>query len=450
MSDLSKDANDTAFLERIMRFQDGALNAAEVAVLEQEMKMSPEKRGVFAKVQIQSLSVHEHLRHEAYRVVEPLPGKHWSQSFRWRAVGLAAAAALVLLAGISVWFTARPSGHAVAVEVLGGDAMPQFVVGQRMALRRLVLESGTVQFRLDSGVVVEAAGPAEIELINAMRLRLVAGRVSADVGEHGKGFTIDTVETRVVDLGTKFGVDVSTPGRTDVVVFEGKVEVHEPQEKNRKLMASLTTGEGVSVTALVPKRIAMLNGGARDGDWKAQFKGPPDVIADVHDNVVLPDFHRFYVVTPRGLKEGARAYTDRPNPGWKAQPGEAMPEWLAGADVVRTFHMERHAEDFALTVSLSRPAAVFVFLDLRKPAPPWLANDFKDTGARLRLGPWIPNAVVLESLKTTDGEPGFVTCAVWKREVTAVGDVTLGQRPMSAPGERGQTAMYGIAAKALP
>jgi hypothetical protein len=66
-----------------------------------------------------------------------------------------------------------------------------------------------------------------------------------------------------------------------------------------------------------------------------------------------------------------------------------------------------------------RAAAVFVFQDVRKPAPVWLASGFEDTGTRLLLGPWNVGKVV-SSVKV-DGKPAFLLCAVWRRDVSSAG-----------------------------
>jgi hypothetical protein len=232
------------------------------------------------------------------------------------------------------------------------------------------------------------------------------------------------------------------------VVFDGVVEVHPVGSKVTAGQATtgLTTGEAVRVDHESLQRITLVETDSRKHDWKAGTLSLEAVITDVRDNVGQPGFHRYYSVRPGGMADGVHAYTNRRHPRWHAQAGETMPEWLAGADVVGTFSVDRQKKDFAITLTLGRPAAVFVLQDLRQPLPRWLAESFTDTGTRLLLGPWNAGKVV-SSIKV-DGEPAYILCAVWRRDIASAGEMTLGSP--ATPGERGQHAMYGIAAKALP
>ena len=67
--------------------------------------------------------------------------------------------------------------------------------------------------------------PTTLEIRNAMHCRLVEGTVTAEVPEPAHGFTIDTPDIKVVDLGTKFGVTAGSTGNSQVRVFEGEVEI---------------------------------------------------------------------------------------------------------------------------------------------------------------------------------------------------------------------------------
>ena len=68
--------------------------------------------------------------------------------------------------------------------------------------------------------------PAALEVISPTRTRAVLGTLKAHVGKGAEGFTVETPRTTVVDLGTDFGIDVSRHGSTDVVVFNGMVDLH--------------------------------------------------------------------------------------------------------------------------------------------------------------------------------------------------------------------------------
>jgi len=80
MNDHYQPPDEIAFLERVMRFQDGLLNADEMAALEREMMAAPEKRRLFVEAQVRSMSIHERLRQEAYRPMQQRPRIVW---FSW-------------------------------------------------------------------------------------------------------------------------------------------------------------------------------------------------------------------------------------------------------------------------------------------------------------------------------------------------------------------------------
>ena len=62
--------NESAFLERVMRYQDGTLRGAELAMLEAELREDPHKLKLFADVQMQSVMTRECLRNAAFAIKE--------------------------------------------------------------------------------------------------------------------------------------------------------------------------------------------------------------------------------------------------------------------------------------------------------------------------------------------------------------------------------------------
>jgi hypothetical protein len=88
----------------------------------------------------------------------------------------------------------------------------------------LTLTAGVAELQFRSGAVVVLEAPAELELISPILGYLRSGRLVARVEDPRAGFTIETPHTRVLDLGTEFGVGVEQGGSTLVQVFDGKVE----------------------------------------------------------------------------------------------------------------------------------------------------------------------------------------------------------------------------------
>lgn len=98
------------------------------------------------------------------------------------------------------------------------------------------LTDGLLKLEFHGGASVVMEAPAKFELINTKTMKLINGRVSADVPEAAIGFTIDTPTSEVVDLGTSFAVEVDHTGRDEVHVFDGEVVI---KSKQAELMGPL-------------------------------------------------------------------------------------------------------------------------------------------------------------------------------------------------------------------
>ena len=372
---------------------------------------------------------------------------------RWPTRIAALAAAVALLATLA-WFFARPALRneraitAVEVEVLEArDTDAALVSGQRAQLSTVQFSSGSLRFRLSSGAVVEASGPAEIELRDAMHLRVLRGNVTADVGDKARGFVIETVNARVVDLGTRFGVSVGRSGDTDVVVFEGKVEVFDPSRKSsgQSALASLTEGDAVRMNAArIPERLSSVP--MRGDSHALAAQSSHGIVTAVTDNFSEKGFNRYYGVASGAMQDNARAYTTMTRAKWHAVAGDTFPEELRGADVVATFHEDRKDRDLHIRLKVSAACAVYVLLDTRGQVPDWVQAGYRDTGIRLRSGPWNPVLIVRDIAPDADGNL-YVTCAVWRKDIPSAGVVELG--PPYAKGQPSNRAMYGIAVQAL-
>lgn len=455
--------NDTD-RQQLDRLLDGDLSPEECDVLRVRLEADPEAVAYLADratlvSDLRRSLTRRRLQRDAMASV--LPGGRISSqhevapSFRRRWVIVAAAVAAILLLAMSgtLFFHSRcPGRDEVIAEIIElQEVLPtrQWQVGQRVALRAITLASGSVTLRLPRGVLLQLSGPLEAEFASATTLKLCRGKATADVGETGKGFVIETVNARVMDLGTRFGVAVGNAKETDVVVFDGTVEVYEPATNSaaQRPPITLTEGEAIRVDgSRKPQRARMIVLGT---DARSLQDGTSaDIVADVTDNVAERDFHRYYGLLRGVMGDGARLYTTGHSRTWHAMPGETFPEELVGADVVCTFYPARREKDLEITISLTRPCVLYVFPDGRQPVPDWLRRDFTDTGLQLRSGPWIPRGVDPESLPPGEAEKTYVPFGVWKRTISQPGPVVLGTPCASEHGDR--QAMYGIAVKAIP
>jgi hypothetical protein len=100
---------------------------------------------------------------------------------------------------------------------------------------RYTLERGVAEIQTDRGAVVLIQGPCEIEFVGDNNIKLgygkLIGRCPTDAS---KGLIVDTPNTRVIDVGTEFGVLAERIGVTTVEVFAGSVSVRPGGEPGRE------------------------------------------------------------------------------------------------------------------------------------------------------------------------------------------------------------------------
>jgi len=119
-------------------------------------------------------------------------------------------------------------------------------IGQRLEAGAIQLAAGLIRIQFDSGVEVTLQGPAHYELLKTNLTRLNSGLLTANVPPGAEGFRVDTPTAEVTDLGTSFGVHLDEDGASHVSVFDGEVEVAEPDSGEKK---RLKEGEQAVVTS---------------------------------------------------------------------------------------------------------------------------------------------------------------------------------------------------------
>ncbi|MCM2373012.1 LamG-like jellyroll fold domain-containing protein [Aporhodopirellula aestuarii] len=124
----------------------------------------------------------------------------------------------------------EPSSRGVAIvtQLVGVNSQVdgrELSAGQSLVPGEFRIEQGLVQIEFFCGATILLEGPAELQLVSTELARLRQGKLRAQVPPAAHGFTVEADDLRVVDLGTEFGVSVSTEG-ADVEVFDGEVEVH--------------------------------------------------------------------------------------------------------------------------------------------------------------------------------------------------------------------------------
>lgn len=158
--------------------------------------------------------------------------RHWWRATAIGTTGLAAALALYL--GLQALAPAPETGRAVdsgplatllqsTVKWSDSQSIPP-TKGQNLHAGKLDLASGTLTLLFRSGVILQAQGPASIELISGEQVICHHGKVRTRVPKGAEGFRVDLPHGRVTDLGTEMGVNVERDGRARVAVFEGLAE----------------------------------------------------------------------------------------------------------------------------------------------------------------------------------------------------------------------------------
>ena len=89
----------------------------------------------------------------------------------------------------------------------------------------VLVESGTVELRLESGAAMVVQGPAQVSFPKLTRPVVRSGWLWIDTGTSCEKFEIGTPELRIRNLGTRFGVRAPAEGPAEFHLIKGKLEV---------------------------------------------------------------------------------------------------------------------------------------------------------------------------------------------------------------------------------
>jgi hypothetical protein len=314
---------------------------------------------------------------------------------------------------------------------------------------------GTVELTFDTGAQVKVFGPAKFEVASARSICCSRGRVTTLVGESGKGFTIETPKARIVDLGTQFGVNISEEGDTQVVVFQGSVdlsraEAADPAAKDTKhpWTRRLSQGDAMMLnnTGEAHRLVAIQRGDFFPSNLDRFGRGAiPPIILDVRDNIRSDESTKCYQIVHGGMREDAPCFVDRGHQ-WNGVGDAGIPALLLGADYIMPFNDDKFIADLRVDVELARPSTCYVLLDDNMSPPAWLRSQFKNTGLHIGMDsaktPWHKE----HANAAGPGQSIDFTFSIWGRDVPKAGVVSLGgvDPPKTGTRSRGFN-MYGIA-----
>jgi hypothetical protein len=140
-------------------------------------------------------------------------------------------AAMIL---VMVWahFTPVSASKEVAtltdsIKARWSDSTGSITAGSRLTTgyTPLVLQEGIVELCFDNAAKVVIEAPAQFCLLTADQMKLDSGKLYAVVPQSAIGFCVNTPNSRVIDLGTEFGVRTDSEGSTELHVIKGKINL---------------------------------------------------------------------------------------------------------------------------------------------------------------------------------------------------------------------------------
>ncbi|HWL08384.1 MAG TPA: FecR family protein [Planctomicrobium sp.] len=297
------------FIEQVLKFQDGTLDAHGIAVMEAELNRDPARRRLFIQLQDQSTEVRELLRRDAFRIndqEEKFPvakrEKQRPSGRKWPAVvvmaGLAALPLLLFLfrsnkevrnqVVATVTDPATPKRDVIMEE--GARALffgrGPVAAGSSLAfLKDYMLLEGMVKVSFPDGATAIIEAPAHFRILDDSRLAMNTGACSVYAPDGAEGFQVVTPMTKVVDRGTRFSVKVHDNSETEVHVIEGAADLYSSIENLPRLPEGLSNlnpaipEEGLRLNHQESVRIGSLKNdprGALKFDPNAYHKQLPD------------------------------------------------------------------------------------------------------------------------------------------------------------------------------
>lgn len=240
-------------------YLDQRLTADELAELQHQLRDRPEMAetlvewcvdeaciAAWAKSSAPSVQLPRERWLEECRELEPSPTPR--RRFRRRWLASVALAITLLAVAVGGWWASLPPslGRITATtdaQGLGGGLF-WWTVREGRSLR---FDEGVVEISLNQGVRLVLEGPCECRLESGQRVRLGLGRLFAEVPAAGRGFAVLTPDGEIVDLGTRFGVEVAKERATELHVFDGLVTAALDESDAKAI--EIRTGKAVALDA---------------------------------------------------------------------------------------------------------------------------------------------------------------------------------------------------------
>ena len=130
-------------------------------------------------------------------------------------------------------------GHAVlrkTFDISWPHEMLGFVEGSLLQPGPFAFESGIAVIDFFCGATLVIEGPAQLDVISDWVVSIDKGRIEATVPPAAQGFIVKAANTDIIDLGTRFALDMSQ-GKAQVAVIDGEVILRGEQFDDSHLQA---------------------------------------------------------------------------------------------------------------------------------------------------------------------------------------------------------------------
>ena len=117
------------------------------------------------------------------------------------------------------------TGHAVlrkTIDVIWPNNEQKVVDGSLLPPGGFAFSSGVAVIDFFCGATLVVEGPAQLDVISDWAVSVKNGRIEATVPPAAQGFTVKAAGTDIIDLGTRFALDMSE-GKAQVAVIDGEV-----------------------------------------------------------------------------------------------------------------------------------------------------------------------------------------------------------------------------------
>ena len=255
---------------QIQRMLDGELSAGELTALESELLENEESRELYWK--LSTLHSDLEVMHSGQSTLiktniipfDIVETKQRKKIFKGAIIAAAAVLLISMLVmhlnkipeqPIAIFRTTPSADFSLTHDLADGDAP----VGQMLAVgSKLHLRKGTLESKFESGVRAVIEAPCILRVLADDRVAVDQGVAWFEVPEEAVGFTVETPELTVVDLGTAFGVDSSpSTGHDEVHVTQGAVKVTARVEGGKS--ETLKEGEARRVNELGQLEVIKIN-----------------------------------------------------------------------------------------------------------------------------------------------------------------------------------------------